>query len=153
MEKTKHIIRVAATDLEGHKPLKQALQKVKGISHSFSNAVCYATKIDKKKKAGDLTKQEVEKIEDAIKNPDKYKIPSWILNREKDYETNQDKHLTNVELKLQKEFDVKRLRKIKSYRGLRHAVGLPVRGQRTRSNFRKGKAIGVTKKKKKGKTG
>jgi len=49
---------------------------------------------------------------------------------------------------MQKEFDIKRFRKMKSYRGLRHANKLPVRGQRTRSNFRaKGKTVGVRKKK------
>ena len=54
--------------------------------------------------------------------------------------------LTN-DLDIQKEFDIKRLKKIKSYRGLRHAQGLPVRGQRTRSHFRKkGGAVSVRKK-------
>ena len=152
MEKTKHIIRIAATDLEGSKPIRYALRKVKGISHSFSNAVLKKSNIDFKKKAGDLTKEELERLEDSIKNPLKNNIPHYLLNRQKDVETNEDKHLTNVDLKLQKEFDVKRLRKIKSYKGLRHAVGLPVRGQRTKNNFRSGKSLGV-KKKKKGKTG
>jgi len=50
-------------------------------------------------------------------------------------------------LKLRKEFDIKRLKKVKSYRGMRHAFGLPVRGQRTRSHFRKGRSVGVQKKK------
>ena len=48
-----------------------------------------------------------------------------------------------------KQQDVRRLQKIKSYRGLRHAANLPLRGQRTKSNFRrnKGKAVGVKRKK------
>ncbi len=61
-------------------------------------------------------------------------------------ETGKDKHLTGNELKLQKEFDIRFLKKIKCYRGMRHAYGLPVRGQRTRGNFRKGAAVGVMKK-------
>jgi small subunit ribosomal protein S13 len=42
--------------------------------------------------------------------------------------------------------DIKNLRKMKCYRGVRHSLGLPVRGQKTRSNFRKGKTVGVRKK-------
>ena len=76
-------------------------------------------------------------------------LPAWMLNRRKDYESGEDKHVINAELKLSREFDIKRLQLIKSYRGLRHAWGLPVRGQKTRSNFRKGSAIGVKKSKQK----
>ncbi len=155
-EDLKHIVRVATTDLEGSKPLKQSLLKIKGVSHSMINAVCNVSKIDKNKKTGLLNGEEVKKLEEIIKNPIKFKIPSWMLNRERDNETGEDKHLTAVGLKLNKDFDIKRLMRIKSYRGLRLAVGLPVRGQKTKSNFRpnkrKGKGLGV-KTKKKGKKG
>jgi len=49
--------------------------------------------------------------------------------------------------------DVKDLREIQSYRGIRHALGLPVRGQRTKAHFRHGKSVGVIKKKIKQKVG
>ena len=80
-----------------------------------------------------------------MKNPE---IPKYILNRRKDSETGEDKHLTGSDLELQNEFDVKRLKKIKSYKGYRHASGLPLRGQRTRSNFRKNRSKGAGIKKK-----
>lgn len=51
---------------------------------------------------------------------------------------------------MKREFDIRRLKKIRSYRGLRHATGQPTRGQRTKSHFRahgKKKAVGVQKKK------
>ena len=75
------------------------------------------------------------------------------MNRRKDIESGETKHLIGSELELQKEFDIKRLKKIRSYRGLRHALGQPVRGQRTRSHFRakKRKAVGVLNKPKVGK--
>lgn len=59
--------------------------------------------------------------------------------------------MTGTGLELQTEFDIKRLKKIKSYRGIRHAANLPVRGQRTKSHFRKNKtkSMGI---KKRGKT-
>jgi len=148
----KHIIRVSTTDLDGSKGIYMALRKIKGISFNFSNAICNVLKLDKNKKAGALSPEEVKQIEDVIHNPQKYKIPSWLLNRRKDYETNEDKHLVVSDLKLQKEFDVKRLQKTKSYKGIRLSQGLTVRGQRTRSHFKRGKGkLGVTKKAKGGK--
>jgi small subunit ribosomal protein S13 len=49
---------------------------------------------------------------------------------------------------LKKEFDIKRLKKIRSYRGLRHATGRPVRGQRTKGHFRSKTSLGVAKSRK-----
>lgn len=148
-EKIKHIVRVASTDLEGAKSIQRSLQKVKGISHAFSNALCIVLDLDHKQITGTLKKEQIDKLEDAIKHPLKYNIPEWMLNRRKDYTSGETKHLTQIDLKLQKEFDIKRLRKIKSYKGFRHGAGLPVRGQRTRGHFRKaGKAMGVQRKKK-----
>ena len=142
-----HIIRVANTDLIGGKSCLQALRKIKGVGFMMANALCVHTSIDENKKAGDLTADEIKKIEDILKDPKV--LPAWMLNRRKDYESGEDKHVINAELKLSREFDIKRLQLIKSYRGLRHAWGLPVRGQKTRSNFRKGSAIGVKKSKQK----
>ena len=90
----------------------------------------------------------IKKIIDFIKNPN---LPEFILNRRRDFETGEDKHLAGTDLELRKEFDIKRLKKIKSYRGIRHAAKLPLRGQRTRSNFRKNrrKGAGIKKKGKK----
>jgi len=138
------------TDIDGKKSIIGGLIRVKGIGHSFSNAICVALDLDKNKRIGDLNEAEIKKIEEALKDPEKIGIPNWALNRRKDYDEGVDKHKINIDLKLQKEFDYKRLQKIKSYRGLRLSVGLPVRGQRTRSNFRsnKGKGMGVKKKKK-----
>jgi small subunit ribosomal protein S13 len=101
---------------------------------------------DKYKQVGSLSVDEVKKIEDVIKNPLKYKIPNFILNRRKDYDTGEDKHLTAADLKLITGFDIKRFKKIRSYKGIRHAMGKPVRGQRTKGHFRHGKTVGVRKK-------
>ena len=74
----------------------------------------------------------------------------FLLNRRKDFESGLDKHLSSTDLELQRDFDIKRLKKIKSYRGIRHAAGQPVRGQRTKAHFRKnrGKSVGIKSKKK-----
>ena len=145
MDNVKVIIRVANTDLDGNKDIYNALRKIKGVSFMLSNVICNSLDIDRQKKAGTLSEKEIKEIENLISNPKK--IPSWLLNRRKDYETGDDLHLIGSKLKLRKEFDIKRLKKIKSYRGMRHAYGLPVRGQKTRSHFRKGRSVGVQKKK------
>ena len=139
------MIRLLSEDIEGGMTVYAGLTKIKGISWSLANAVCKVLKIDKNRKAGSLTDVEVKKISDFIKNP---RIPSFIFNRRFDFDTGKDRHLTGTDLELQKEFDIKRLKKIKSYRGIRHSAGLPVRGQRTKSNFRKNKAKGAGIKKK-----
>jgi len=69
-----------------------------------------------------------------------------LFNRRRDFDTGEDLHLIASDLKLRKEFDIKNLKEIKSYRGMRHAFGLPVRGQRTKGHFRKGAAVGVRRK-------
>lgn len=145
----KHLVRVANTDLDGNKAILYALTKIKGVNFMFANAVLSVANIDKTKKAGNLSDADVEKLNDIVRNPTKYKISAWIFNRRKDYDTGDDKHLLTSDLDFTKDNDLKRLKKIKSYRGLRHAWGLPVRGQRTRSNFRrnKGNVLGVKRKK------
>jgi small subunit ribosomal protein S13 len=139
------LIRILSKDIEGGLKTYVGLTKIKGISWSLSNAICKSLSLDKNRKIGSLTKDEIEKINDFIKNQ---RIPTYLLNRRKDIETGEDKHLTGSDLELQKEMDIGRLKKIKSYKGYRHALGLPLRGQRTRSHFRKNKKRGVGIKKK-----
>jgi len=142
------IVRILAKDIEGSTKLYVGLTKVKGVSWSMANAICKTLKFDKNRKIGSLTNDEINKITEFMKNPD---VPKYIKNRRQDFDTGEDKHLIGSNLELKKEFDIKRLKKIKCYRGLRHSVGLPLRGQRTRSNFRKNRARGVGIKKKGGK--
>ncbi len=139
----KYLVRIANTDLDGNKPIYPALRKIKGVSFAFSNAVCRLSNVDPGKKVGYLSDDEVKKLDDVLKNLSG--IPKWLFNRRKDYEDGNDKHLLTSTLKLTKEFDIKRLQKTKTYRGMRHSFGLPVRGQRTKGHFRKGKSIGVQK--------
>jgi len=145
MNKEKEIIRLVGIDVPGNMTVYSGLTKIKGISWAFSNAICHKLKIDKKRKMADLSDAEIKKILDFVKNPN---LPDWFLNRRKDLESGKDTHLIATDLDLKREFDIRRLRKIKSYRGLRHATGKPVRGQRTRSHFRaknRGRTVGVKK--------
>ncbi len=145
MSEIKQIIRIVNTDLKGETNTFFALSQIYGVSYSFSNAVCNYLKLDRRKPIGSYSDEEIKKIEDVIKNPLKHNFPLFILNRRKDVETGKDEHLLGSDLKLRKEFDIKRMKLIKAYKGIRHGLGLPVRGQSTRSHFHKGKALGVKK--------
>ncbi len=147
-EVTKDIVHIAGVDLNGHKPIYVELRKVVGVNWMFAHAVCAALGIDKWRKIGSLTDEELEKLEDALRNPQKYGIPSWLYDRRRDPETGEDKHLVGDDYKIAMEFDIKREMEINSWRGYRHREGLPVRGQRTRSHHRKGRTVGVIKSKK-----
>ena len=140
------IIRIMQTDIPGNKRILAGLTYIKGVSWAVSNAMCKILKLDENKKIVELNEKETEQIIAFLKNP---KLPEFLLNRRNDFETGEDSHLIGNDLEMKKEFDVRRLKKIRSYRGLRHAFGHPTRGQRTRANFRskKGKtAVGVKRK-------
>ena len=146
--KEKHeerVVRILSQDLEGKMTVYAGLSRIKGISWAVSNAICKNLGIDKKRKIGSLTEEELKKISGFMKDP---KLPEFLLNRKFDFEDGKNHHLTGSDLDLRKEFDIKRLKKTKSYRGIRHTAGLPLRGQRTKSNFRKNRKKGVGIKKK-----
>jgi small subunit ribosomal protein S13 len=69
-----------------------------------------------------------------------------MLNRSKDMQTGKDIHIIGADLTLQTKTDIEEMKNIKSWRGYRHAYGLRVRGQHTRTTGRSGKALGVKKK-------
>ncbi len=146
-EEIKGIVRLIDADVEGTKPLFMALKKIKGVSFCMAETICKILGLPKSKMVGTFSDQDIEKIKDVIRHPLEHNIPPWMLNRQNDVATGKDKHLLSSDLKFTKDFDIKRLKMIKSYRGMRHAFGLPVRGQRTKGHFRKGKTVGVRKKK------
>jgi len=141
-----HIIRFAGTDIEGTQPVTYALTNVKGIGIKIANAIIEKAGINPETRMGFLSSAEVEKLEEIITNPVKHDIPTWLLNRQKDVETGKDIHLLSSDLVLQTKNDIDQMKKIRSWKGVRHSYGLKVRGQRTRTTGRKGKAIGVKKK-------
>jgi len=144
----RYIVRVANTDLDGNKKIGNALKKIKGVGFSLSNAVCGLAEISQNTKTGELTEADSEKLTGVLKQIQK-DLPTWMLNRRRDPESGLDKHLLSADIEFNKEMDIRTMKKIKSYRGMRHAFGLPTRGQRTKSNFRrnKGKGLGVMKSK------
>ena len=144
----KHVVRVSGRDVPGFMSLRDGFAFVYGIGKRIAGSVetVFVKKANRPiSKVGYLTDQDVEIIENIILNLDK-EIPSWLLNRSRTMD-GQTKHLIMADLRLENRKDLQRLGKIKSYRGLRLQWGLTVRGQKTKSSFRKSGAVGVTKRK------
>lgn len=144
------IVRVAGKDMKGELPLSKALTRIKGVgvnlADSVADIVSRELKIDKHEKVGNLTDSQIDQLEEVVKNPSKYGVPLWALNRRKD-SSGKDRHLIGPDLDFAVRQDIEAEKTIRSYRGIRHMFGLPVRGQRTKTMGRKGMTLGVIKKK------
>jgi len=143
----KKIIRLARKDLDASLKIERALWKIKGIGKNFAHALRISLGFDENLKLGELSEEELKKLEDAVYNPKKYNIPFWLYNHRRERETGEDNHYVESNLVLKNKSDIDFLKKIRCYRGIRHQLGLPVRGQRTRAHFRKGLTVGVFRKK------
>jgi len=144
---TEGFVRILDTDLPSNISVFIGLTKIKGIGFNLASAICNYLNIDKNKKLKELNAQEISKINSFTTSFQN--LPSWLFNRRKDLESGSNMHLFTTKLDLTKEVDIRRMKKIRSYKGIRHSLGLPVRGQRTKSHFRKGRAVGVQKEKSK----
>ena len=141
----RYLVRIADTDLDGKIPLIYALARIKGVGVMYANAVCRVIGIDGTARIGTLSEEQTKKLDNTIRNPKEAGIPRWLYDRRYDPETGEDKHILASDLQFTTENDIKFMKKTKTYKGVRHMAGQPVRGQRTRSNFRvnKGKVMRV----------
>lgn len=144
------IVRIAGKDLRGKLTLKRALTHVRGLGHSLSRAA--ARVINKElgfpptKRVGELSDEDVEKIDKVLYSLQDYNVPAYLLNRRNDYATGTNKHVIMNDLAFTETQDIEREKKLYTWRGYRHAYGKKVRGQRTRNTGRKGMALGVLRK-------
>lgn len=106
--------RIAGVDLPKSERVEVGLTRIFGIGRSLSSKILSETNINPNTRVKDLTDDEIVKIRNVI---------------ERDYRVEGD-------LRRGISMDIKRLIDIGSYRGLRHRLGLPVRGQRTKTNAR-----------------
>jgi len=142
----RHRLRIMDTDVDGTLKASYALAKIKGVGLSLADAMLRKAAISPDKRAGFLTESEIDRLEEIVKDPVKSGLPSWLFNRRKELETGKDMQLTSADLVLRTKMDIDKMKEIKSWRGYRHAYGLKVRGQRTKTTGRAGKALGVKKK-------
>ncbi|XP_065916749.1 small ribosomal subunit protein uS13 [Dysidea avara] len=142
-----HILRVLGTNIDGKQKTMFALTAIKGVGRRYANVVCKKADVDMNKRAGELSEEEVERLITIMQNPRQYKIPDWFLNRQKDIRDGRYSQVIANQLDHKLREDLERLKKIRAHRGLRHYWGLRVRGQHTKTTGRKGRTVGVSKKK------
>ncbi|TQD85963.1 hypothetical protein C1H46_028509 [Malus baccata] len=164
-EEFQHILRVLNTNVDGKQKIMFALTSIKGIGRRFANIVCKKADVDMNKRkhievlprearevileehrAGELSAAELDTLMTIVANPRQFKIPDWFLNRKKDYKDGRYSQVVSNALDMKLRDDLERLKKIRNHRGLRHYWGLRVRGQHTKTTGRRGKTVGVSKK-------
>eukprot|EP01123_Difflugia_compressa_P014191 TRINITY_DN70_c0_g1_i1.p1 TRINITY_DN70_c0_g1~~TRINITY_DN70_c0_g1_i1.p1 ORF type:complete len:158 (-),score=29.63 TRINITY_DN70_c0_g1_i1:167-640(-) len=141
-----HILRVLNTNIDGRQKIMYALTDIKGVGRRFANLVCKKAGVNLTARAGELSKDEIEKIVQIIQHPDQFKIPNWFLNRQKDFKTGTHSQIVSNTIASVLRDDLQRLKKIRAHRGLRHYWHLRVRGQHTKTTGRSGRTVGVAKK-------
>jgi len=141
-----YIIRMSDTDMDGLRLLASALTAINGVGDRTAIQICRQTGFEPTRLAGHLTTEEQQTLMAAVEDY-ATKVPLWMLNRQRDIESGEEVHLTGQQVKMVQKDDIDRLRAIKAYRGVRHASGHKVRGQRGRSNGRFGLTLGVQRKK------
>jgi small subunit ribosomal protein S13 len=148
-KETEDIIRMSGRDINGNYRIISALMQIKGIGYGMAHALSIAIEknlgIPPSTKIGTLSEDQLEKVEEVMKNPGKNGVPQYMLNRRKDFETGSDIHVIGTDLIVSTKQDIDRDIKLLTYRGFRHMYGQKARGQRTRSTGRTGTTVGVTK--------
>lgn len=139
-----YIVRIANTDIDGNKKLIHGLSSIKGIGRHMSTFVIQKTGLDRNTKMGYLKEDQIETIKNAISSIQD-EAPIWMLNHRKNYEDGNNIHIIGPEIDMGLRDEINIMKKIRSYKGIRHERGLTVRGQRTRANSRKGLTLGVSK--------
>ena len=140
-----YIVRLHGSNLDGTKLLPYALCDLKGVGIRVSKTIVGSLGLDPKERLGALSDSDVRRLEGALDDPASSGLPNWMLNRRKDPHTGQDVHVLGSDLTLRHKDDIEVLKETRSWKGDRHARGLKVRGQRTKTTARKGRSVGVSR--------
>ncbi len=140
----RHIVRIADTDLDGKKSVQYALTGIKGINRRIAEILSINSGLDPKATVGYLNDADIDRLQSSVDNITTI-IPYWMMNKQNDLMTGEDRHVIGTDVLLSLNEDMNIMKKMRSYKGMRHERGLKVRGQRTRSTGRKGRTVGVTR--------
>lgn len=142
-----YIVRIANKDLDGERPVHLALSDLKGIGHRLSTIIVENLDLPKNQKIGELKEDQIEKLREYVEGQEYENIPTWAYNHRNEPVTGADVNLVSNDLDIQVQDDINAMKKMRSYKGIRHEKGKKVRGQRTKSKGRKGLSVGVVRKK------
>lgn len=144
-DEIRHIVRIANADLDGKQSVQYSLTGIKGINRRTSRIIARLSNVDITATMGYLKDEQIEALKETIDKVESI-LPVWMLNRRKDFITGEDKHIIGTDVMLVKREDLNIMKKMRSYKGIRHERGYKVRGQKTRSTGRKGLTVGVKRK-------
>jgi len=147
----KVFFRKLRSQVDGNAKIEHGLTQIRGIGRRFAQAVVRVAKIDENLRIGAIPEKDLNRIEEIIIDPITNGIPAWMVNRKKDLVTGENLHIIGNRLELSVRRDIDRMKRIRSYKGVRHHRGLKVRGQRTKSTGRHGLVVGVIRSKVKSK--
>ena len=139
----KYFVRIKNFDLDGTKSTERALLSLPGIGRRIAGIIINQAGLNPKDTLGLLDDDSIDMLTAKIEEFPAG-IPAWATNRQNDFFTGEDRHLIGTDVDLVHQQDLNRMKKIGSYRGLRHRESLKVRGQRTKSTGRKGAKVGVS---------
>lgn len=145
-EELKHIVRILNTDLEGKRQVHMALTGLNGVGRRCARIFVDKAGVDPHATLGLLPDEKIDDLKKVIEEV-QTNLPVWMMNRQKDITTGADKHVMGIDLTMTLREDLDLMKKMRSYKGIRHERGLRVRGQRTRSTGRTGAIVGVSRKK------
>jgi small subunit ribosomal protein S13 len=140
-----YIVRLHGSNLDGTKLLPYALCDLKGVGIRIARTIIKNLGLDPDLRLGALSEADVRRLEDILGDPASRGLPNWMLNRRKDPQTGRDIHLLASDLTLSQKEDINLMRETRSWKGERHSQGLKVRGQRTKTTARKGRSVGVSR--------
>ena len=140
-----YIVRLHGSNLDGTKLLPYALCDLQGVGIRVARTMIKKLGLDPNLRLGTLSDADIRKLEGILDDPASGGIPRWMLNRRKDIQTGKDLHLLGSDLQLRVKDDIDVLKETRSWKGDRHARGLKVRGQRTKTTARKGRSVGVSR--------
>jgi small subunit ribosomal protein S13 len=143
----KVFFRQLRSQVDGNAKVEYGLTQIRGVGRRFSQAIVRVAGIDPTMRIGAIPEKDLNRIEEIIMNPIESGVPNWMVNRSKDLRTGKDLHIIGNKLDLSLKNDIDRMKKIKSYKGVRHHLRLKVRGQKTKSTGRHGLVVGVMRKK------
>ncbi len=141
----RHLVRIAGRDLDGSKKLIVAISDLRGVGYNFANVVTMRLGLDPRIRLGTLTEEQVKEVEKAIQSVSTWSLPQWYYNRRNDPDSGETKQLLGSDLDFVIKGDIDDEKNVQSWKGVRHSLGLKVRGQRTRTTGRKGRTVGVRK--------
>ena len=144
-----HLVRIANTDIQGDLLIEHGLSQIKGMDRRLALLICRKLEIPLDMRTGNISDDLIGDIEALLEELEEYGVPAWFHNRQRDRVTGEDLHLTGADLIFAQRQDIDYLKRLKTIRGIRHRFGLKTRGQRTRSNGRHGRTLGVSRRKEK----